>query len=366
MTYRVDPMFPGDLHDAAARFAANTLKQPPEAAWQEARAMEWPALLVDEAHGGAGGTLADLAAVVEACARHATGLPLLRRCALAPALLMAAGGPNAQATLRALGAGTVDVDVAGGNQIAALVDSRGGVALTGTLELADATFSCSHVLVCTPHHLLLLPRAALPTTWQRQRGLDGQCTADVVVDGMVLPADAVLASGQQVAAAAQVAADAGALFTAVEIAATLGALVERCIDHLNTRVQFGVALATFQVLRHQAVQLYVQYEAASVMLARQVADTVRSGQLRGRDAAVTKLYLNDLARRGAEAAIQLHGGMGMTTELPATRLAQRLIAAQFEHGERLALLDALEAMEASTPRKPFAGASSRDAASLAA
>ena len=31
------------------------------------------------------------------------------------------------------------------------------------------------------------------------------------------------------------------------------------------------------------------------------------------------LYLNTLARRAAEASIQLHGGMGMTAELPATR-----------------------------------------------
>ncbi len=363
MTYRADPMFPGDLHEAAARFAADAAKRPPQAAWNEARAMGWPALLVDEARGGAGGTLADLAAVVEACARQATGLPLVRRCALAPALLMAAANPvvapyktptfkvQAPSTanlpaidtaLRALCAGTWEVDVAGGDQVQVAPQTDGAVLLNGSLALVDATFTSSHVLVPTPQHLLLLQREVLPAAWQRQRGLDGACTADVPLQSLTLDRNAVLASGSTAEAAARTASDLGALVAAIDIAATLGALVEHCISHLSTRVQFGVALATFQVLRHKVVELYVPYEAASVMLARLVADTVRSGQLTGRDAALAKLYLNDLGRRGAEAAIQLHGGMGMTTELQATRLAQRLIAAEFEHGERFALLDTLD------------------------
>ncbi len=376
MTYRAEPMFPGDLHDAAARFAADAAKKTPQAAWNEARAMGWPALLVDEARGGAGGTLADLAAVVEACARQATGLPLVQRCALAPALLMAAaaGLPTAPAppaapaaqvhlkaqtglaanltsnqtaidhTLRALCAGTWDVAVAGGAQVQVAPQANGGVRLSGVLELVDAALTSSHVLVPTPQHLLLLPREVLPATWPRQRGLDGRCTADVPLNDLTLGPSAVLASGHSAQTAARAAQDLGAMVAAIEMAATLGALVEHCIAHLSTRVQFGVALASFQVLRHGVVELYVPYEAASVMLARLVADTVRSGQLSHRDAALTKLYLNDLARRGAEAAIQLHGGMGMTTELQATRLAQRLIAAQFEHGERLTLLDELESL----------------------
>ena len=36
--------------------------------------------------------------------------------------------------------------------------------------------------------------------------------------------------------------------------------------------------------------------------------------------------------RTAYAGIQMHGGMGMTEELPATRLARRLLLAEFEYG----------------------------------
>ncbi|MDE2456783.1 MAG: acyl-CoA dehydrogenase, partial [Burkholderiales bacterium] len=70
MHFSADTMFPGDLYDAASRFASAAAAKLDRAAerqdgWRQAVAMGWPALLVDEARGGAGGTLADLGAVVE-------------------------------------------------------------------------------------------------------------------------------------------------------------------------------------------------------------------------------------------------------------------------------------------------------------
>lgn len=341
-------MFPGDLFEAAARFATDSTAAGAASAgalgdaWRQAAAMGWPALLVDEARGGAGGTLADLGAVIEGCARQALGLPLVRRCAQAPALLMAAGSADADALLRALCAGEVDIDVADGSALVATPLAGGGVRLSGMLQAVDAALPCTHVLVATHgpdhSHLLLLPQASLPPAQARHAGIDGRRIGDHPVTGLELPASAVLQTGAAAADAATAAQSLATLATTLEMAATLGASIEHCIAYLGTRVQFGVALATFQVLRHRVVELYVDYESASVLLARLVADTVASGQLAPRDAALCKLYLNTLARRGAESAIQLHGGMGMTAELPAARLARRLLCAEFDQGDRLALL----------------------------
>jgi alkylation response protein AidB-like acyl-CoA dehydrogenase len=41
------------------------------------------------------------------------------------------------------------------------------------------------------------------------------------------------------------------------------------------------------------------------------------------------------ARRSAESAIQLHGGMGMTEEMAVTPLNKRLIQAGFEFGDAM-------------------------------
>jgi alkylation response protein AidB-like acyl-CoA dehydrogenase len=237
-----------------------------------------------------------------------------------------------------LSAGEIDVDGVDGRTLTVTALPGGGVRLLGTLEAVDAELPFTHVLLAAGDHLLLMPHAALPLPSARHAGIDGARIADYDLTGLELPASAVLQSGEPARRAAATAQDLATFVTALDIAATLGATIEHCIAYLSTRVQFGVALASFQVLRHQVVELYVDYESASVLLARLVADTVASGQLTARDAALCKLYLGTLARRGAEASIQLHGGMGMTAELPAARLARRLLCAEFEQGDRFSQL----------------------------
>jgi alkylation response protein AidB-like acyl-CoA dehydrogenase len=345
MRYTADTMFPGDLFEAASRFAADSAGSAERNdAWRQAVAMGWPALLVDESRRGAGGTLADLGAVIEGCARHALGLPLVKRCAQVPFLLMGARSEAADDVLAALCSGEVDIDMADAAAMQVLPLADGGVRLSGRLERVDAGLPFTHVLVATDEHMLLLPRASLPAPEARYAGIDGALGADYALDDLRLPPSAVLQTGPTIRDAAVAAEDLAAFATAIEMAATLGASVEHCIEYLSTRIQFGVALATFQALRHKVVELYVDYESASVLLARLVQDTMTRGQLTPRDAAMCKLYLNTLARRCAEASIQLHGGMGMTAELPATRLVRRLLCAEFDHGDRQQQLQRLQAL----------------------
>lgn len=349
MSFTADTMFPGDLFDATARFAidmnASATRQD---AWRQAAAMGWPALLIGEARGGTGGSLSDLGAVIEACARQALGLPLVRRCAMAAVMLTHAANDAAcdaaNDTLRALAAGEVDLDVPDATALSVTPLPGGGVRLSGRLESVDAELPFTHLLVGAEDHLLLLPSSVLGAEAARHVGIDGRAVADMELRGLHVEADDVLLVGPEARRAIDAAHDAARLATAIEMAATLGATIEHCIAYLNTRVQFGVALSSFQVLRHKVVDLYVQYESASVLLARLVEDTVASGKLARRDAALCKLYLGVLARQGAESAIQLHGGMGMTAELPMARLARRLLCAEFEHGDRLQQLDTLRTL----------------------
>jgi alkylation response protein AidB-like acyl-CoA dehydrogenase len=350
MQFSADRMFPGDLHEAASRFAVTQerrLERPDarEDAWRDAVLMGWPALIVDEERGGAGGSLCDLGAVIEACARNPLGLPLVRRCAVVPTLLMSCGGAASDAVLRALCAGEIDVDYVDGGGLSCTPRDGGGVRLDGTLQQLDFTLKSTHCLVVVGDELLLLPSEALPVPSERYLSIDGTRFADLRFEGLQLSQSTILQAGSTVAAALAAADDVASLATAIEIAAMLGASVEHCIDYLSTREQFGVKLSTFQVLRHKVVELYVQYESASVLLARLVGDAANAGRVSSRDGALCKLYLNGLARESAEASIQLHGGMGMTAELPATRLARRLLCAEFEHGGRLQSLARLRSSQ---------------------
>ncbi|HSV83662.1 MAG TPA: acyl-CoA dehydrogenase family protein [Ramlibacter sp.] len=354
MSFQTVPMFPGDLYDAASRFASQAAAAAPGPSsaqvrgqqWSKVLEMGWPAVLVPQAQGGAGGTLPDLAAIVEATARQSLNLPIIERCAVAPALLSALPQERARVLLEQVAAGEADLACAVQPDLLrgldALAGPDGSWELEGTITL-DMSLAASHTLVHVPaaQALLVLEAAQMPPPAMRYRSVDGRELADIALRRVRVPASQLLGSGAQVQPAVDKALDLGALMSAAEVVGALGALIEQTIAYLKTRTQFGVHLSTFQALRHRVVEMYVQYESASGLVARIVHDGVEKGQLASRDVSLAKAYLGKVGRFGAEAAIQLHGGMGMTEELLSARLAQRMLSCEFEYGDRFSHLTRL-------------------------
>jgi alkylation response protein AidB-like acyl-CoA dehydrogenase len=96
-------------------------------------------------------------------------------------------------------------------------------------------------------------------------------------------------------------------------------------EYLTSRKQFGVPLSNFQALTQRAADMYVSLELARSMnyyLAMSIAD----GQFDPLIAARAKFQIARSGRHIAEEAIQLHGGIGVTSEYPVGHYAARLTA----------------------------------------
>jgi len=350
-------MFPGDFHDSAARLAATVAPQErdaaaaraPSEAWRQMLALGWQAVLVPEALGGADGSLADMASIVEASARHALHAPLIDRCAVATNLLAAAAArADARSCLEAVVAGEASVcPVLEAAPRGVSVDAAG--VLHGTLRGADLSEPASHLLV-EGHAadgsaiVLLLPTSNLGRA-MRYVGVDGSITADIALDGLRCTPEAVVLRGAAATAAVARARLLGAVLGCVQTIAAAGAMIEHTIAYLNTRMQFGVALATFQALRHRVVDMYVAYENGRGLV-RQLVLSAGAGdasEAQARDVAMARLYVDDVGRLVAESAIQLHGGMGMSRETLAARIAVQTLVGGLRYGDRAQCLDFLVA-----------------------
>lgn len=348
-------MFSGDLYDTTLRVAAAAPvaetfgSQKASVTWQQFLSLGWQAVLVPEAHGGAGASLTDVAAIAEAAGRHALPAPLVARCGVVPVLLAGlADQPAAAALLPALAAGdasacpVLNEDAAGVPR--ATVDPD-GIVLAGCLRGVDLTEPATHLLFVArtdggDELLLLAPRDALPGHANTWVGIDARQTADIELAGIRLAPDAVLARGDAARAAIAHALAIGALASCAQIVGAIGAMVEQTIDYLNTRQQFGVALATFQALRHRTVDMYVAYESVRGMV-RKCLLALQAGEADARQVSLVKLYLATTAREAAESCIHLHGGIGMSRELPAARLAMHALSCSLRWGDRFAHLDRL-------------------------
>ena len=106
------------------------------------------------------------------------------------------------------------------------------------------------------------------------------------------------------------------------------------LEYLKTRQQFGVAIGRFQALQHRAVDMLIHLEEARSM-ALLAAGKVDSDSVFERRRAVTaaKALIGQAGRYIGQQAIQLHGGMGMTEELPVGAYVKRLAAIDVLFGD---------------------------------
>ncbi|WP_439954758.1 acyl-CoA dehydrogenase family protein [Burkholderia multivorans] len=358
--YAVTTMFRGDLFDSSSRLAAaaethqgNAVEGSASGKWRQALELGWQSVLVSEDNGGIGATLADLAGIVEAASRYPNVAPLVERCAVAPVLLeAAAAAPTVPPVLGQLLSGAASVSPVLqshlGTPLQAATVSLEGRVLRGAIRGSNESEPATHLIfnASTPQGqaLVLIERARLAARARFFGGIDGTVTADYVVDGLQVNEGDIVLTGTAANVAVNQALQIGALLTCVQIVGAVGAQVEQTIQYLNDRVQFGKPLAVHQVLRHNVVDCYVAYEGIKGQVARLIEGFEGSDDCAiDRPVILTKMLCAGVAREVGHAVIQMHGGMGMTVEMPATQLCMQSRTAAERFGNRSQCLDWLVA-----------------------
>ncbi len=154
---------------------------------------------------------------------------------------------------------------------------------------------------------------------------DGQRAAEVVLEGVRLPANSLLGpEGEALPLIEQVVDEAIAALCAEAVGA-MEALRETTVDYLKTRTQFGRPIGEFQVLQHRAADMLVATEQARSM-AMYAAMMVQTQDAAARRTALSaaKALVGRLADQVGKDAIQLHGGIAMTEEYKAGHYFKRL------------------------------------------
>jgi alkylation response protein AidB-like acyl-CoA dehydrogenase len=99
---------------------------------------------------------------------------------------------------------------------------------------------------------------------------------------------------------------------------TMQRQIDRCIEYVRARKQFGKTIGSFQAISHAIVDMKVRLEAARLLLYR--AGWLRSqGEEAAEEVATAKLYISEAFVRSSLDAIQIHGGYGYATEFELER-----------------------------------------------
>jgi alkylation response protein AidB-like acyl-CoA dehydrogenase len=290
-----------------------------QTAWPQIAELGWLMIATPEEQGGLGMGLAGACALHMELGRGLATVPFL------PAIL--AIDAVSQGTLADQEAWLARL-TSGEDYVAApLAESTLGIErgandelrLTGTAVAVPSADRASHVLVCiTAGDCVALVPLAQPgvetvsrPTWDETRRLYDVRFTDVKLDAQLQ-----LASGADARALTARLATLRDFALAADAIGGAQALLELTVAYLQTRQQFGRPLALFQSLKHRCADLKALTEGADALLYDKLG---RVGErLDDLDAELAGKAVKGLACTAfatvAEEALQLHGGIGMTSE----------------------------------------------------
>jgi len=136
-------------------------------------------------------------------------------------------------------------------------------------------------------------------------------------------------------AALELAVDTGIAALCAEAVGAMDRLVAITVEYMNTRKQFGVAIASFQALRHRIADVKMQLELARSMSYYATLKLGEEPAARRRALAQAKVQLGNSMRFVGQQCIQLHGGIGVTDEYAASHYFKRLTVIEMTFGDTL-------------------------------
>ncbi|HMS57390.1 MAG TPA: acyl-CoA dehydrogenase family protein [Tepidiformaceae bacterium] len=159
----------------------------------------------------------------------------------------------------------------------------------------------------------------LQATMINKIGYHGWRTWELHFDDFRLPATARLGDEQREGFKSAVGfLESARAHTAARATGLARGALEDSIAYAGQRVQFGQPIGKFQAIRFKIAEMAAEIEAAR-QLTYFCCDAIDSGRRCDREAAMAKWFASEMAERVTSQALQIHGGVGYTTDLPIER-----------------------------------------------
>jgi alkylation response protein AidB-like acyl-CoA dehydrogenase len=303
--------------------------------------MLWPELAekgilgaaLSEDAGGFGGTMRDVAVVIQAAGRRLTIEPILVAAVCARMLAKSEYKDHA-------------ADIVSGSCIVAFAHTEGSDPFAEIETIAEPNGGKFHltgqkttVRHCDLAHAFivtamldgemsafLVDTKASGLSSAHLRLMDGSSAADITLKAV----PALFLGGRNLVEEALAAMLVG---LAAEAVAIIEAANAATFAYLQTRHQFGVPLSSFQALQHRAANMYLAATEASALCDRAINAIDEDDKNALSIASQAKAKADRAGYTVGHEAVQLHGGMGVSDELNVSHFMRRLAAIRSEFGQ---------------------------------
>lgn len=296
--------------------------------------------------GGMGGGAIENMIIMEEFGKALSVEPWLQAIVISGVLLRD-GGPAAQGILRESAAGAAVV-------IPALDGAKGGIGarepdlqatsdhgkyrLNGGRAFVRGADRATHFLLPAQLDdsrgkiLLLVPPTAAGLTVKSYRIVDDIGACDIELTDVEVAPDQVIGTPFETEARLAAAFDAGVAALCAESLGVQRNLLEATVEYAKQRRQFGKPISEFQVLQHRMADMFIKVEESASMTYLAALRLDAHPLERAAEVSAAKVAVDHCARFVGQAAVQIHGGMGITRELPVADYFARLTMISQELG----------------------------------
>jgi alkylation response protein AidB-like acyl-CoA dehydrogenase len=295
--------------------------------WREMAGLGWTGFLVPEDHGGTEFGVLGLAQVMEAAGRTLTASALVSTALVGASLLTMAGSEEQKSEhLPALVAGerlfALALEEGSRHQpyrIATKAENLGGgYRLNGkkvfVLDGHVADFLIVAARASEGITLFLVPGDAPGVTRSRTIMIDSRNAAQVRLENVAVGVEAVLGRVGGGADVLDRVLDRARACLAAEMLGSAAEAFERTVQYLKDRKQFGVAIGSFQALKHRAAQMFCEIEVTRSAVVAACSALDENANDAAALAVLAKGKANDTLDLCGDEGVQMHGGIGMTDE----------------------------------------------------
>ena len=156
--------------------------------------------------------------------------------------------------------------------------------------------------------------------WRHYRLRDGSPASDVTLTGVDVAEQALIAGPDTAPGIMDRILCLTKLCLAAEASGMMQAMLAGTATYVNERQQFGQAIGSFQVIQHRLADMAVLADQSSALVAKIAAGSADPVAIESAYRAIA-----DMGMTAAKSAIQLHGGYGMTEDLPYGQALRRMM-----------------------------------------
>ncbi len=163
--------------------------------------------------------------------------------------------------------------------------------------------------------LFLVPKNAKGVSTRDYPTMDGTRASEVYLENVSVGAEALVGQADNALSVIDRIVDEANAAYNHEAVGAMRMMSDLTREYAKTRKQFGRAIAEFQVLQHRMVDMFMAAEESYSMALRATIKLGESDDERARAVSAAKVSIGKHGRFVGQAAVQIHGGMGVTDEM---------------------------------------------------